>query len=416
MGLPSLHQVNILGTCLGVVATLMTVWRLVYRWRDHKLWWDDAWALIAMVNAWILVSCVWVIFAPEGITVTQHARVVTFYLLEECFTFAIWSARLSILFTIIRITPGRFVRQALHVLAVIFAVFAVVLGAQKFWVCVPQPGWTDVPGATCNLGKQVALSEIITDVIGDIILVVIPVRLLWNIKVTKSLRIRLITVFSMSLVTTTVSLCQNYYLIHDGGVRDFIVSHVEIETAVTVCNLNVLVAALYRYMHKAELEETNDTKSPSTRCPSTHVSFAAASRNARVRSLPAGHPCVLGPPLAIAAGGLTTGGPLGGLGVDGGIRVHKETTTWTHSRQFDAKDANSFSESLKDLPSTLDLEDSEDDRSELDTPRRKEHHLSFDRDLERGESYPMRNFSRPIPSAESAASNSSSSAKVNEDL
>jgi hypothetical protein len=58
--------------------------------------------------------------------------------------------------------------------------------------------------------------------------VVIPVKLLWNIRVSRALRIRLITVFSMSLITTTVSLCQNYYLIHDGGVVDFIVSHIEV--------------------------------------------------------------------------------------------------------------------------------------------------------------------------------------------
>jgi hypothetical protein len=44
----------------------------------------------------------------------------------------------------------------------IFGIFAVILGAQKFWVCIPQPGWTDVPGGTCNLGKQVALTEIIS--------------------------------------------------------------------------------------------------------------------------------------------------------------------------------------------------------------------------------------------------------------
>lgn len=66
--------------------------------------------------------------------------------------------------------------------------------------------------------------------IGDIILVIAPVKLLWNIRVSRALRIRLITVFSMSIVTTIVSLCQNYYLIHDGGVRDFIVSHVEVSS------------------------------------------------------------------------------------------------------------------------------------------------------------------------------------------
>ena len=75
------------------------------------------------------------------------------------------------------------------------------------------------------------LNSGLADVIGDIILVVVPVKLLWNIRVTRALRIRLITVFSMSIITTIVSLCQNYYLIHDGGVRDFIVSHVEVSSS-----------------------------------------------------------------------------------------------------------------------------------------------------------------------------------------
>jgi hypothetical protein len=192
---------------------------------------------------------------------------------------------------------------------------------------------------------------------------------------------------------------------------------IQIETAVTICNLNVLVAAIYRYMHKAELDETNDTKTPT---PSTHVSFACASRNARVRSLPAGHPSVLGPPLAITVGGLTTGGPLGtgGLGVDGGVRVHTEITHWTHSNQINGKDdnRNSFISSLKDIPSSLDMEDSEDDRSDVETPGRKPVHLGFDRDLERGDSYPLRNFSRPMPAPSSTSSGANSISKVNEEV
>lgn len=51
----------------------------------------------------------------------------------------------------------------LHGVATVFGIFAVILGAQKFWVCIPQPGWTDVPGGTCDLGKQVALFEIISE-------------------------------------------------------------------------------------------------------------------------------------------------------------------------------------------------------------------------------------------------------------
>jgi len=328
-----------------------------------------------------------VIFAPEDSPVTQQARVATYYLLEECFTFTIWSARLSILFTIIRITPVGTVRRTLYVVAIVFGVFALVLGAQKFWVCIPQPGWADTPGGgTCNLGKQVALAEIITDVIGDIVLVIIPVKLLWRIRVERSLRIRLITVFSMSLIITIASLAQDYYLIHEGGIRDFIVSHVELETAVTICNLNVLVAAIYRYKHKTELGETGDAKSPTVR-----VGFTDSGWNRPLRRLPVGYPPILGPPLAVAVGGLTTGGPLGGVGVNGGIRVDTEVSRWTH---LDRKDGDGFGGDSKHL----DLEGSDDGTLDAEGPRHDRTHsfLNFERDLERGEAHPMIIFPRSV--------------------
>ena len=64
---------------------------------------------------------------------------------------------------------------------------------------------------------------------------------------------------------------------------------------------------------------------------------------------------------------------------------------------YDGKDRNSFSGSLEDLPSSLDMEDSEGDQLEPEVPGKKPLHLSFDQDLERGEVYPMRNLLRPIP-------------------
>lgn len=155
-----------------------------------------------------------------------------------------------------------------------------------------------------------------------------------------------------------------------------------------MCNLNVLVAAIYRYLHKAELEETNDT----TGSPSTHVSFATASRNARIRALPVGHPSVLGPPLAVAVGGITTGGPL--ASVQGGIRVHTETMEWTHSAALDNKDTKDG----KGLASTLDMEDSEDDIS-MDSPmaRRDSHIIDFQQQNRRRDNIPMREFLRTKP-------------------
>ena len=87
----------------------------------------------------------------------------TFYIMAEAFYWIIWyyslrtllhtphfhfltlgsrSARLSILFTVIRITPpytGK--RRALQFLAWSFGVAWGILAAQLIWICEKQPAW-----------------------------------------------------------------------------------------------------------------------------------------------------------------------------------------------------------------------------------------------------------------------------------
>jgi len=352
MGLPSIHQVNILGTALCTFATLVTIWRLTLRHLTHRLWWDDAWAAFSMLNGILIIASVWVIFAPTtnspgspdspspAPSPNQTARVICFYLLEVCFTFTLWSARMSILWTIIRITPvvtfasslpnpsevpsislgstsehvgpvpaftsgtaspsphssSSPSRNAIHKkfgfqvhrgllygIAFLFGIFALVLSAQKFWVCIGQRSpidWAHTPGAFCSLGRQVAILEIVTDIIGDLILVLIPIRLLWSLRLfSRSLHIRLVSVFGMSLVTTAVSLCQNYYQIRDGGVRDFIVSHVETYTAIFICNLNVIAGAIYHW-RRGQVEDFNNTGITGS---STSIRFSSSRQSRRNR-------------------------------------------------------------------------------------------------------------------------------------
>ena len=170
-------------------SSAVTIWRLVYRGLSHKLWWDDAWAAFAMLTSIVFVPANWIVFDPEdhvSLHISPTARMVLFYILEVCFTFTLWSARLSILWTIIRITPNQFSssaipsrtnrytamildfrinRRLLYAIAIMFCTFALVLTSQKFWVCVGQTkpiDWVHTPGAFCSLGRQVSILEIVS--------------------------------------------------------------------------------------------------------------------------------------------------------------------------------------------------------------------------------------------------------------
>ena len=181
----------VLVTALCAISSAVTIWRLAYRALTRKLWWDDAWAGFAMLASIVFVPTNWIVFDPEdhvSLHVSSTARMVLFYILEVSFTFTLWFARLSILWTIIRITPpnqsssssaipsktNRYAamildfqinRRLLYVMAVLFCTFTLILTAQKFWVCVGQTkpiDWVHTPGAFCSLGRQVSILEIVS--------------------------------------------------------------------------------------------------------------------------------------------------------------------------------------------------------------------------------------------------------------
>ncbi|KZT31213.1 hypothetical protein SISSUDRAFT_1067962, partial [Sistotremastrum suecicum HHB10207 ss-3] len=86
MGLPDIKGVNEIGAGLAAFASCVTIFRLVFRWRKSRLWWDDAWAFFAMLNVIVTASLVWVVYAPKSSNVSQHSRVASFLILEVGFT------------------------------------------------------------------------------------------------------------------------------------------------------------------------------------------------------------------------------------------------------------------------------------------------------------------------------------------
>jgi hypothetical protein len=71
------------------------------------------------------------------------------------------SARLSILFSIIRIDPSG--NRHKRAVAVLFVVLWFVLTAQIFWVCEPEPHWKDTRSPQCVLDKQVAICQLVCE-------------------------------------------------------------------------------------------------------------------------------------------------------------------------------------------------------------------------------------------------------------
>jgi hypothetical protein len=43
----------------------------------------------------------------------------------------------------------------------LFLLVAIILIGQLFWVCEPEPFWKDLPNPQCNLGRQVAICQVV---------------------------------------------------------------------------------------------------------------------------------------------------------------------------------------------------------------------------------------------------------------
>jgi len=216
------------------------------RW--HRLWWDDAWAFFSMLNIMCLIGVTFTHFASPP---SETTRVAAYYLSTVFFTTVVWTARLSILFSVIRITPTPYMKKVLSYIAVLFVVFWLVLLVQPFWVCEAEPGWKEEPNPQCALGEQVAILQICTDVIADILLIAAPCWDLRNVM-DKGLRRRLMILFSTSIMTTIVSLVHDGIVLTQGGIREALAALLEDSIGLIVANLAVVVTAVYRLFTKNE--------------------------------------------------------------------------------------------------------------------------------------------------------------------
>jgi glucan phosphoethanolaminetransferase (alkaline phosphatase superfamily) len=160
--------------------TLLRLWL-----RRGRYWWDDAWAFFSLLKYVVpthriaplhtliaIVSSVSTSLIVQFGAVFMHVehpkdlsrldRIAAYYLMAVTFYTVIWSARISILFSIIRIDPDPIMRQRLKWLAAAFLAAVGGLFFQLFWTCEHIHGWKNKTSPQCPLPKQVAIFQLIS--------------------------------------------------------------------------------------------------------------------------------------------------------------------------------------------------------------------------------------------------------------
>lgn len=259
---PSLHTVSvclIIVTVFNVFAIFLTAFRLGFRFYIRRLWWDDFWAALTSCCALVCIVATWTLSSPlddpyiptSTLGLAPQSRtthIISWWLAVLSYTCAVWFARLSIISSFIRIVPPSHSHTAALAAASLFVVMWLFMMLAKVTPCAMEKSWYYLPFIQCPIPEWVAISEVITDSLADIILVCLPLRLLWRLRVPSDQRAMILAVFSSSILTSIVSVIHTAYTIPPSFIGG-ITANIEAAVNLVVCNLLVIVTFIYRVRH-----------------------------------------------------------------------------------------------------------------------------------------------------------------------
>jgi len=310
-----LIQIKITESVCAFVTVSTTFYRLYVR--RKKFWIDDAWATFALVTLFAQIASVFM-HVENPAELSKLTDIGAYYLLAITFYTVIWGSRISIIFSIIRIDPNPERRKIYVGVSVLYFLAVFVMIIQLFWVCEPMPKWKNARNPQCPLTLQVAVLQLITDVLADLFLLLAPLRVFMHLH-DKGLRRKLVVIFSTCIATTIVSLVHAAFILTTGGIKVIVSALVEDNISLIVASVPVVVTSLMR-----NSSDEDRIPPPSSTITNTLQFAAQKLRITKARRK--------------ASGGLTTTDlsttfgnvTVGTLGIYDGTRLGPDGTTVSH--------------------------------------------------------------------------------------
>jgi hypothetical protein len=237
-----LREVEVFTLIFSIPAFLSVVARIALRRR--RLWFDDASALFSALALLVQLCAVFIVTYHEGPGIARY------YLIATGFYTVVWSARLSMLFSIIRIDPNLRRRRWLYFIASLYIVVYILLGFQLLWVCQQEGPWKKLATPQCHLTVSVAVAQLTTDIFADGSLVIIPM-IVFRALDDRRLRRRLMVIFSTCVITTIVSLVHAIYLLTTSGLPVLVAGITEDCISLVVCSIPVIATAVLQQGQEA---------------------------------------------------------------------------------------------------------------------------------------------------------------------
>ncbi|KAH7922126.1 hypothetical protein BV22DRAFT_1037839 [Leucogyrophana mollusca] len=241
------------------LAILLTIWRLCYRISIRRFFWDDGWAATSMLCDMGFLISDWV---RLKVCIRSHeASMIVYWVYAIGFECSVWTARMSILCSITRLMPSsKHSRRITLIFATLFALMWCGVVVQIVHKCDSGRSYLPSGAVMCPFSSVFDVYELAIDVVSDAILVVLPLRLLWDVKLPRQSQRRLIlSSFSTSMAVSIISVFRTTCRLMKLTPLVFVSAELELVVCLVVCNLLVFATYIDRRLRKHEEDGNPET-------------------------------------------------------------------------------------------------------------------------------------------------------------
>jgi hypothetical protein len=194
------------------------------------------WAALSLAFDVICFVCA-LLDQPTEVDALEAERV-EFWLVSIAFACVLWFARASILCSLIRVAnPECGLRRVVYGTGISFIIMFIGVVAQRIYICEQYE---------CEIPNFVAITQLITDIFSDVMLVALPLLVLRRIRLPKSQKILVLLSFSAAIFISAVTILHSAVLLGPGSSGIIVIAHVKVAISLIVCNLLVLATLAYR--------------------------------------------------------------------------------------------------------------------------------------------------------------------------
>ncbi|KAG2041895.1 hypothetical protein BDR03DRAFT_1089090 [Suillus americanus] len=253
---PSVVGLQVSVTIVHTCTIVLTSWRLWYKIIQQCWWWEDVWAAIALAATITSEVSVWIFSGTPMGSKPWDGPIIAYWLIMINFTIGLWSSRLSMICSIVRLSSSTRIRTIARWAAAAFGAITIALLVHKCWFCARHHDWEKIAPLSCSLASSVAITQVIADFLSDMTLVVLPAQILHRVKLPRNQRILILSVFSGSLITTLLSIVHAVFFIQADPILKILTAQLEASMAfsVIVCNLLPIITCLYKIFRSKDLD------------------------------------------------------------------------------------------------------------------------------------------------------------------